>query len=66
MNDLRMAAPRAGSRLSVRKLAPAIGAEVLGDLLIWDNRCTLHARKDFPATHLRKLRRVAVKGDQPV
>src|SRR6266568_393128 len=38
----------------------------VGDLLIWDNRCTLHARKDFPATHLRKLRRVAVKGDRPV
>ena len=30
MNDLRTAAPRAGSRLSVRKLAPAIGAEVVG------------------------------------
>jgi len=38
----------------------------VGDLLIWDNRCTLHARRDFPATHLRKLRRVAVKGDRPV
>src|SRR5712691_10379467 len=30
MNDLRTATPRAGSRLSVRKLAPAIGAEVVG------------------------------------
>src|SRR5881396_1061428 len=30
MNDLRPATPRAGYRLSVRKLAPAIGAEVLG------------------------------------
>src|SRR6266849_6012522 len=38
----------------------------VGDLLIWDNRCTLHARRDFPATHLRKLRRVAVKGERPV
>ena len=37
-----------------------------GDLLIWDNRCTLHARRDFPGTHLRKLRRVAVRGEQPV
>jgi taurine dioxygenase len=36
-----------------------------GDLLVWDNRCTLHARRDFPATHLRKLRRVAVKGEVP-
>jgi len=38
----------------------------VGDLVIWDNRCALHARKDFPATHLRKLRRVAVKGERPV
>ena len=38
----------------------------VGDLLLWDNRCTLHARRDFPATHLRKLRRVAVKGERPV
>jgi taurine dioxygenase len=38
----------------------------LGDLLVWDNRCTLHARRDFPATHLRKMRRVAVRGERPV
>jgi putative 2-oxoglutarate oxygenase len=38
----------------------------VGDLLVWDNRSTLHARRDFPATHLRKLRRVAVKGERPV
>jgi len=38
----------------------------LGDLLIWDNRCTLHARREFPATHLRKMRRVAVRGERPV
>lgn len=37
----------------------------IGDLLMWDNRCTLHARRDFPATHLRKLRRVAVRGERP-
>ena len=30
MNGLRTAPPRAGSRLSLRKLAPAIGAEVVG------------------------------------
>ena len=37
----------------------------VGDLIMWDNRCTLHARRDFPDTHLRKLRRVAVKGERP-
>ena len=38
----------------------------VGDLLMWDNRCTLHARRDFDASHLRKLRRVTVKGERPV
>jgi taurine dioxygenase len=35
-----------------------------GDLVIWDNRCMLHARGDFNANELRKLRRVTVKGDR--
>ena len=38
----------------------------IGDLLLWDNRCTLHARRDFDAKHLRKMRRVTVKGERPV
>ena len=37
----------------------------IGDVLIWDNRCTLHARRDFDDRHLRKLRRVTVKGEKP-
>ncbi len=37
-----------------------------GDLIIWDNRCVLHARGDFDANELRKLRRVTVKGDRIV
>jgi taurine dioxygenase len=37
-----------------------------GEVIIWDNRCTLHARTDFSADELRKLRRVTVKGDKPV
>ena len=37
-----------------------------GDLLIWDNRCTLHARTDFDASERRLLRRVAVLGEKPV
>jgi taurine dioxygenase len=35
-----------------------------GELVIWDNRCTLHARRYFSADQLRKLRRVTVKGDK--
>ena len=37
----------------------------VGDVLIWDNRCTLHARRDFDDQYLRKLRRVTVKGEKP-
>ena len=36
-----------------------------GDLLMWDNRCTLHARTDFDPGHRRILRRMTVKGDVP-
>ena len=37
-----------------------------GDVVIWDNRCTLHARTNFSADELRKLRRVTVRGNKPV
>ena len=30
------------------------------DLVIWDNRCTNHARNDFPAEETRLLRRYTV------
>ena len=37
-----------------------------GDLLMWDNRCTLHARTDFSAGERRLLRRVTILGEKPV
>ena len=37
----------------------------VGDLIMWDNRCTLHARSDFPAAERRILRRVTVLGEVP-
>jgi taurine dioxygenase len=37
----------------------------VGDLLLWDNRCTLHARRDFDPNELRWMRRVTIKGDKP-
>jgi taurine dioxygenase len=37
-----------------------------GELLLWDNRCTLHARSDFDASERRMMRRVAILGDRPV
>ena len=32
-----------------------------GDLIIWDNRCLLHARTDFPPEERRLLRRVTIE-----
>jgi taurine dioxygenase len=37
-----------------------------GDILMWDNRCTLHARTDFSAEERRLLRRVTILGERPV
>lgn len=35
-----------------------------GDLMMWDNWCSTHARTDFPASELRMLRRCTIKGQQ--
>jgi taurine dioxygenase len=37
----------------------------VGDLLMWDNLCSIHARKDFPATERRLMRRVTIAGEPP-
>ena len=37
-----------------------------GDLVMWDNRCSTHARTDFPADQTRLLRRCTVKGDRMI
>jgi taurine dioxygenase len=36
------------------------------DVLVWDNRCTLHARTDFSDKERRLMRRVAIKGEKPI
>ena len=36
------------------------------DLLLWDNRCALHARTDFSAAERRLLRRLTILGEKPV
>ena len=33
-----------------------------GDLIVWENRCSMHARTDFPADQRRLLLRTTVKG----
>ena len=37
-----------------------------GDLVIWDNRCALHARTDFSPDERRLMRRVTILGEKPV
>lgn len=38
----------------------------VGDILMWDNRCTLHARTDFRADERRLMRRVTILGEKPM
>jgi taurine dioxygenase len=38
----------------------------VNDLLMWDNRCALHARTDFSTAERRLMRRVTVLGERPV
>jgi taurine dioxygenase len=37
----------------------------VGDLLMWDNRCTLHARTDFSSEERRLMRRITIIGEKP-
>lgn len=37
-----------------------------GDLVLWDNRCLAHARRDFPPGELRLMKRLTIKGERPV
>ena len=34
----------------------------VGDLIVWDNRCSMHARDDFPSDQRRLMFRTTVKG----
>jgi len=34
-----------------------------GDLVMWDNRSSIHARKDFPADQVRLMWRTTLLGD---
>ena len=38
----------------------------VGDLLMWDNRVSMHARTDFPSEEHRLLRRCTVAGTEPM
>jgi taurine dioxygenase len=34
----------------------------IGDLVLWDNRTTMHRRDAFPATERRRMHRTQIKG----
>jgi len=36
----------------------------VGDLVVWDNRCSMHARDDFPSDQRRLMLRTTVKGSK--
>ena len=36
-----------------------------GDVVVWDNRCTMHRRDDFPQSARRIMHRTQIKGDKP-
>lgn len=38
----------------------------VGDLIVWDNRCTLHYRESFDNNTRRLLNRLQVKGTKPI
>jgi taurine dioxygenase len=37
----------------------------VGDIVVWDNRATMHARTDFSETERRLMKRVTIGDDQP-
>ena len=37
----------------------------VGDLVLWDNRCTMHRRDAFDPAARRIMHRTQVKGDAP-
>jgi taurine dioxygenase len=38
----------------------------VGELIMWDNRCSVHARTHFEPTARRMMRRITTKGLEPV
>jgi taurine dioxygenase len=37
----------------------------VGDLVLWDNRCTMHRRDPFDASARRIMHRTQIKGEAP-
>lgn len=50
---------------AVRAEATWVQQWQVGDVLIWDNRCTMHRRDAFDATTRRLMHRTQIAGDRP-
>ena len=37
-----------------------------GDMVMWDNRCTLHRRDPFDPNSIRLMHRTTVEGERPI
>ncbi|MEE8287715.1 MAG: TauD/TfdA family dioxygenase, partial [Gammaproteobacteria bacterium] len=37
-----------------------------GDLVMWDNRCTMHHATEYDLSYTRAMHRTTVQGDRPV
>ena len=74
MADSIVGLPRAESDAVIERLCQAAEQPEhiyehrwqVGDVLIWDNRATLHARTDFDPAERRVLRRFAIRGARPI
>ena len=38
----------------------------VGDLIVWDNRCTMHRREGFAGHGRRRMHRLMTLGERPV
>ncbi|MDB5761052.1 MAG: tfdA [Herminiimonas sp.] len=73
MTDRIMELPEAESRALLDELCDHVENQRFvyehrwqpGDILVWDNRCTIHARTDFDGSQRRLLKRVTVGDNKP-
>ena len=37
----------------------------VGDVIFWDNRCTMHCATNYDTSHARRMHRTTIQGDAP-
>lgn len=66
--------PESGSRAMLERLYAHCADERFvyahrwraGDLVLWDNRCTMHCATSYDLAHERSMHRATIRGDRPV